>query len=342
MYILEGDGRAVIGRRPVKVDVTAKDGAGMALPEGAVLLAARRGDGPAAGVLSPRPSQMIVPRVDDGANIAVRVLTGQGRSLFAEGTTVNLTIRTDRTHDVEGDVVVVRDVPVSGLAYCDLVDIAAQDATRLQVTALAIPRNTPLGPLAAAARDATRHILGSDDSMSARSLLVAVDMSVSMMGAFDDGTVAAATDIVAGLSDVIGIGQELRVCLLAEEPVLLPPAEPADLAAATMTEVRRTGLGCGFRSMAGLPVLADGGVTFVVTDAVPADAAALRSARRSGRNVRLVLADQRRPTRWAADLPTTLLGRPPGDVDATAHLLGSPARLTAAVGSMLDRTPAVR
>jgi hypothetical protein len=339
MYILAGDDRAVIARRPVKIEVSGKDGAGTTLPEGAVLMAARRGEGPAPGALSPRPSQMILPRIDDGPAVVVRVLPGRGVGLFAEGTTVNLTIRTDRGRDGEGDVVVVRDVPVSGLAVCDLVALEIHDATRLQVFALAIPRNTPLGPLAAAARDATRHRLGDDDTMRARSLLVAVDMSVSMSAAFRDGTVAATVDVVAGMSDVIGVGQELRVCLLAEHPVLLPPAEPADLAAATLDAAGTTGMGCGFRSVpAGLPTVA-GGLTFVVTDGVPADAAMLRTARRRGEDIRLVVADRRRPSPRAADLPVTLLGPPPGGVDAAAHLLRTPGLLSGTVGSMLDRIP---
>jgi hypothetical protein len=342
MYILEGDDRATITRRPVKVEVSGKDGSGAALPEGAVLLAARRGDAPAPGALSPRPSQMILPTVDEETRTVVRVLPGQGGSLFAEGTSLNLTVRTDRTHDVDGDVVVMRDAPVSGRAYCDLVVVEVQDATRLQVTALAIPPNTPLGPLAAAARDAARHRLGIEAATQSGSLLVAVDMSVSMSAAFADGRISAVVDVVVGIADVIGLGQELRVCLLAEQPVLLPLAELADLAAATMVEVGRTGLGCGFRAIPpGLPTPEDG-VTFVVTDGVPADAAALRSARRRGEDLHLVLADRRAPSPWAADLPATLVGPPPDGVDASTHLLNSPHLLREMVGSMLDRTPVMQ
>ena len=336
-YILDDDDRATVGRRPVTVTVTGRDGAGRPMPEGSVLLAARAGDVPAQGALRPRPSMMVLPRIEE--RTVVRVLPGQGRDVFDEGTILNLTLRTDRTRDADEDVVVIRDVEVSGLGFRDLLSVEVADHARLTVTALNAVADKPLGRLSAAARAAARHRLGVERTDEPTDLLVAVDMSASMAPAFADGTVAAVVDIVVGLAQVTGFGRDLQVWLLGEQAVRVPaPDEPTELATATMSAIAATGLGCGFRSApAGIP---DGReqVVFVVTDAVPPDAGELRAARLRGQDRRLVVVDRGLPSRAAADLPTTVLEPPPAGVDAAKHLLDTPELLTATVAAMLAGT----
>lgn len=339
-YILDDDDRVTIGRRPVTVTVTGRDATGRVVPEGTVLLEARIGEAPARTARRPRPSVLVLPRVEEP--VVVRVLPGQGRPLFPEGTILDVTLRTERSRGADEDVVVVRDVEVSGLTFRDLLAVEALDDTRLRVTALNAVSDPQIPPLAQAARAAARHRLGVERAAQAHDLLVAVDMSASMAPRFRDGSVPAVVDVVVGLSQVIGHGRDLGVVLLAEPPVPVGPAEPIDLAAATASAVGDVGLGCGFRSSPRAPRVDRETIVFVVTDAVPVDVAAIRRARSQGENRCLVVVGHGRPSRAAGDIPTTVLRPPPPQVPAPAHLLRAQDVLADTVGSMLAAAGAVR
>ncbi|MBL8926650.1 MAG: hypothetical protein JNM77_10465 [Pseudonocardia sp.] len=332
-YILDDDDRVTIARRPLKLTVTARTAAGRTLREGGVLLTAEVGGAPAPHALVARPSQMVL-RAVEGTTV-VRVLPGEGLPAFPEGTILDLTLRTDGTRDVDGDVVIVRDVEVSGLVVRDLLQIEQHDPNRLTVSALRVVSDEPLGPLSAAARAAARHRLGVERASEPRDLLVAVDMSASMAPRLADGTVAAVVDVVVGLSQVIGAGRGLTVSLLAEPTRRVLADVPAELAAATTREAKAAGLSCGFRSVPPGDGVNRETVVYVVTDAVPADVAALRAARGRGENLSLVLVGCGRPSRAAADVPTARLTPPPPGVSADEHLRSSPELLGDLVAAML-------
>lgn len=153
-YILDNHDRVAVARRPVTVTVAGGR-------EGGVRLTAHRGDAvDDGGAILPRPGVMVLPRV--GGRTVIRVEPGHGHHVFAEGTLLNLTLRTDRTRDAEEDVVIVRNVEVSGLALRDLVAIDVEDDRRLSVSALNAVVDTPIGKLPAAARAAARTRLGVD------------------------------------------------------------------------------------------------------------------------------------------------------------------------------------
>lgn len=331
-YILDDNDRVTIHRRPLTVTVSGRDAAGAPLAEGTVLLAARLGDAPAPSALTPRPSMLKLPRLHGPT--AVRVVPGQGRRVFPEGTILDLTLQTDRGRSGDEDVVVVQDVEVSGLVSRDLLVVAEHDGARLSVTALKVVADKPLGRLSQQARAAARHRLGVERTAEPHDLLVGVDLSSSMAPRIADGSVTAVVDVIVGLSQVIGSGRRLDVALLGDRAVPVPDAPPAELAAATARAIAENGTGCGFRAVPPGRPLGRETLAFVVTDAVPADVAALRATRRQGENRTLVILSDGRASRAADDVPTTVL-RPPHDVDATEHLLGAPHLLGELVDGMI-------
>jgi hypothetical protein len=330
-YILDDNDRVTIRRRPLTVTVSGRDAAGAPLPEGTVLLAARLGDAPAPSAVTPRPSMLKLPRLHGPT--AVRVLPGQGRRVFPEGTILDLTLQADAGRSGDDGTVVVQDVEVSGLVSRDLLVVDEHDASRLSVTALKVVADKPLGRLSQQARAAARHRLGVERTAQSHDLLVGVDLSSSMAPRIADGSVTAVVDVVVGLSQVIGSGRRLDVALLGDRTVPVPDAPPAELAAATARAIAANGMGCGFRAVPPGRPLDRETVAFVVTDAVPADVAALRATRRNGENRSLVVLSEGRPSR-NSDVPTTVLV-PPRAGDATEHLLNAPQLLGDLVDGMI-------
>jgi hypothetical protein len=150
-YILDDNDRVTIGRRPVTVTVTGRDGAGVPLPEGAVQLEAWSGEVAARPVLHPRPSTLVLPRVDQP--VVLRVVPGYGDRQFRAGVILDVTLRTERIRTADEDVVVVRDVEVSGF-FRELLRVEVLDAGRLSVTAIDKVTDPQIPPLAQAARAA--------------------------------------------------------------------------------------------------------------------------------------------------------------------------------------------
>jgi hypothetical protein len=181
--------------------------------------------------------------------------------------------------------------------------------------------------------------LGVERIAEAVDLTVAVDLSASMAPVIGDGSVAAVVDGVVGLGQVVGFGRSLDVRLLGERPVDVEPVAPTALAAATMKAIGRAGLGCGFRSVPTTARESPGSVTYVVTDGVPADVAALRAAKRRGEHRHLVVVTSARLPPGAADLGATVVAPPPHGTDATAHLVRAPQELADLVASLLAAVP---
>lgn len=127
----------------------------------------------------------------------------------------------------------------------------------------------------------------------------------------------------------------MHVSLLAEPTRRVMADVPAELAAATTREAKGAGLSCGFRSVPPGDGVNRETVVYVVTDAVPADVAALRAARGRGENLSLVIVGDGRPSRAAADVPTARLTPPPPGVSADDHLRSSPELLGDLVAAML-------
>jgi hypothetical protein len=82
--------------------------------------------------------------------------------------------------------------------------------------------DVPLSPLGSAARSSARQVIGRGPAQSDGSVMVALDVSASMRPWFDDGSAAAATDIVVGVVAATGIRNVAAVLVGAEiTPVVI-------------------------------------------------------------------------------------------------------------------------
>ena len=329
--VLEGDGQATIDRRPVTVAVTG-------LPPSAFRLLVMDGQHEAPGVIRQRPGVIVLPRAvveQLRRPLTIRLLPERAGE-FAAGAALTVRVTTEPTFDSAGDDVLVQAVDVSGLPVRDVIEIGALDRATLSVKANKVVRDEQLGPLASAARAAARAHL-RDAAPDPVNILIAVDTSASMAYPLSWLSVDAVVDVLAGMSQVIGQDRELAVCLLAGGVVRLEPVPVRELAAETRGAIQRVRPGCGFRSApSGLPVRPPS-VTYVVTDAVPADVASLAAAGGpEDRRHLVLLADGGEPEPpEAARLPVTRVRPATGGVDTPTRMLNTPPELAALVGSLL-------
>ena len=91
--------------------------------------------------------------------------------------------------------------------------------------------DTPLSPLASAARTSARKVLGRSDQPSHSPVLVALDTSASMLPVFAGGGAAAAVDVVVGVAAAVGI-TDVSAALIGEEAVRVECGAAAELAEA--------------------------------------------------------------------------------------------------------------
>jgi hypothetical protein len=326
-YRLNGHDRITIARRPIKVTVSS------AGPPGQVVLGARRGAEPDLGAQHPRPGEMILPNVV--GETVVRVTPGPSRDMFLDGTVVSVTLSTQRSRDADEDVVLVLPIDVSSRFHRDVVAVDL-DGGRLSVTALDVVVDRPLPPLPAAARGAARACLGVDRLPEPVDVVMAVDTSASMVPAFLDGSVAAAVDVLAGLSQVIGRDREPLVYLIGEGAHPLPETPLAELTATTVAAMERFGFGCGCRGALPEPAGSTGAFTFIVADAVPADIATPGATGPADPMRHVVLLGPRETHRPRSGEPTlTVIPPPPEGMKACAHLMSAPGLLVDVMRSLL-------
>jgi hypothetical protein len=326
-YILTNNDCVPFPRRTITVTVVGGQ-------PGQITLSARCGQrvGKNAGG---NPGVMDLPKI--AGHTVIRIEPRNG-GLFPDGTIVSLELRTSGAEGGEPDVAMVCDVEVSGLPFRDLVAIDAPGTGEaLSVTALKAVKDPHVGPLAKKARAAARAHLGTDRIRDAVHVLVAVDMSVSMVAALEDGSIGAALEIIAGLSQVIDADRVPEVFLLAEKQDRLPTVEIKDVAESAVREIGRRGLGCGFQSTPPELPVPPNSLTYVITDAVPADVTVMAGAHqtRTARHLLVVNGVEDRPT----SLPMTLLSAPPPGADVAEHLLKHYGDLSRLVASMLAGVP---
>lgn len=295
---------------------------------------------------SPRGGQLILPTIIGRTTVQVTGAVEGAR--FGTGTGVTITLRLDQTAGSDEEHVVIRNADLGGRVVREVVELEVAEDGRLTITALEVVTDPALDPLAEAARAAARAHLRCDRTPGAVSLRVAVDMSASMDVAVRDGSLAAAVDVVAGLSHVVGADKragtyrKLEVCLVTDRPVPLPGVPAKDLAKATLEQVGRTGRGCGFSSTATGPP-AGGSVTYIITDAVPPDIAALRAAHRPDDVRHLVLVDPALGSGFGStggsppgsDVPMSVFPAVPPGTPAGEYLLRHPDVLATLVASLV-------
>jgi hypothetical protein len=331
-YNLKDNQQAKVARRTLMLTVSGGR-------PGEIVLTARHGEEVERN--DPRGNPGALSQLEINEHTVVRIEPRPGGRPFPHGTIASLELVTSRNANGDQDSIMVCDVEVSGAPFRDMVTInVSEDEKSLTVTALHPGDDPEVNDLAKMARAAARAYLGFDRLHEAVRVLVAVDMSASMAPALSDGSVGAALELIIGISQVIDSDRIPEVFLLTEQPEKLSGVGIKDVATNAVQEIqdqKKRRLGCGFRATSAELTSASNSLTYVITDAVPADVAALEAAHgASTAQHLLVLGDAE--DRFTS-LPMTLLPAPPADADAADHREGHYDNLSRLVESMLVTVP---
>lgn len=239
-YLLDGAGSARLPRRPLSVTLAV-----VGPRTSGVRLVARLANGEDAPVRVHSPGMLIVPRVDD--EIIIAAVPEPGLAQFDEDTVLHVTIGPDSPQDIDADYAQLAPREVSGLASIELATIAPATVDQVAVTTRLTVADAPLPPLSSRARVACRGALGVDTLPPERQVApgCVIAASASVAALVDDGTLAAATDIVAGITAVISGPQPLRACLADDKYTEVPTGPIGELAARVQRTLGASGYGIG-------------------------------------------------------------------------------------------------
>src|SRR4029077_10591173 len=179
-------------------------------------------------VVRPTAHHAVLPRITGEVTIGVRPV---GAPRFGPGHVIHLAIAHDNPAEVDPVQVLFDPVDVSGDSAVMFAVLRPQGAhVEVGISAVA---DVPLSPLGSAARSSARQVIGRGPGQSDGSVVVALDVSASMRPWFDDGSVAAATDVVVGVVAAAGMRNVAAVLVGAEvTPVMIdaPGAAESDIA----------------------------------------------------------------------------------------------------------------
>ncbi len=186
-------------------------------------------------VIRPTAHHAVLPRITGEVTIGVRPV---GAPRFGPGTVIHLAIAHDNPAEVDPVQVLFDPVDVSGDSALMFAVLRPQGShIEVAISALA---DVQLSPLGSAARSSARQVIGRGPSQSDESVLVALDISASMRPWFDDGSAAAATDIVVGVVAAAGIRNVAAVLVGAEvTPVVIDAPGDADSDVAGLADAVR-------------------------------------------------------------------------------------------------------
>lgn len=188
-------------------------------------------------VVRPTAHHAVLPRITADVTIGVRPV---GAPRFGPGTVIHLAIAHDNPAEVDPVQVLFDSVDVSGDSGV-MFAVLRWQGSHIEVGVNAVA-DVPLSPLASAARSSARQVIGRGPAQSDVSVMVALDVSASMRPWFDDGSAAAATDIVVGVVAAAGIRNVAAVLVGAEvTPVVIDAPGAADSDVAQLADaVRRS------------------------------------------------------------------------------------------------------
>lgn len=194
--------------------------------------------------------------------------------VFAPNSTFSVVIGAESQ---EADRVVLSAVDASGLRRRDLVTLSPV-GDEIVVTALAETRESALVPLAARARVAAREVLSTSAVPADRSVAiqVVVDGSASMRPHLNSGAVERVLELLMGVGHVISSSRRVAASVCGQSLTRLAEQRMDAFAAAILPDATALPASIGFRSA----LIPDGGagtLTYVVTDAIPADLMAGRA-----------------------------------------------------------------
>jgi hypothetical protein len=206
--------------------------------------------------------------------VLIRISPPDGLSVFPSDSTYSVIVGPEGR---DADRLMLRSLDASGLQRRDVITMVPLGG-EVMVSAVGHTAEPVLPPLAAKARTAAREVLGMPtvSAEQAVALAVAVDTSASMQRCLGAGTVSNVLQLLMGLGQVVASSQRVGSNLVGQSLSRLPD-QPLDAFALPVTEAARAmPPSIGFRS----DLVPDAGaqaVTYVLTDAVPADLPSART-----------------------------------------------------------------
>jgi hypothetical protein len=250
----------------VKLQRLGAPGAGPAvLPElEAVALTADGGERALTDVI--RHSGTLVLAVHEPTLIRIRPSTSSGT--FPTGSVYGLVVGPEGT---DSDRAALKSVDASGLRSCSLVTLSPSGPD-VVVTAVAQAAQVVLPPVADQARATAREVVGAPrvSASEAVAVRVVIDASASFRPVLACGWLAAMIELVSGVATVISSAASLPVTACGRSQFALGDHQFAQPGTATADEVVEIPPSIGFRS-ALVPSGGGHGLTYVITDGVPAD-----------------------------------------------------------------------
>lgn len=261
-YVLDGRSSAQLDRGPLAVRLANSGAAAQAR------LAARSDSGNPVRVIQTSPDFMILPSIDE--SVSVGAVPDRGLERFPQGTVLHVSIQPENAATTGGDIATLAPRDVSGLAFVDLASVAPDANGKLAITTRLAVEDSSLPPVAAAARIASRGVLGADHVSASKELKVrcVVDASTSMATAFARNAVGACGDIVTGMAAVLGDESSIEFVVPAPSFTTFQTATAGSLGD-TLATVPPTGLGIAPDLRAALAAPVSGRtLTVVVTDGI--------------------------------------------------------------------------
>lgn len=202
-----------------------------------------------------------------GEPVTIRMRPPVGAATFGPDSSYTISIGGDTP---ESDRVVLNSVDASGLRHRDLVTLVPV-RDEIVVTALGDTWEAELPPAAARARTAARAVLAEWDVPEDQAVLnVVVDVSASMRPYLRSGALEGALELVMGATQSVSSSPRVHGALCGQYRAGIGDHDLTSFAAGIAARAGQQSLSIGFRSRL-VPEGGDGDLTYVITDAVPAD-----------------------------------------------------------------------
>ncbi|GGA55430.1 hypothetical protein GCM10011490_01620 [Pseudoclavibacter endophyticus] len=349
-YMLEGQTAVRLTPKPLTISLQ------MTGPVQGRLIA-MMGSEPIADAVRPRPELLILPTVTDTVTLRIEPV---GADVFPQGARGNVSVSVNEPGAVDPERAVLPPLDLAGLSRQTALSIArGDDGLRVRSEVREAVRIT-LNPLGDAARVVATELVGRQrlDDDEAIDVVVAVDASASFRRQVAAGQLRRVVDVVEGIAAVIDPDRraEGHVLTATGYPVTTAPGRTLAAAFAAAFDAVTPETGAALASGATSPLRglaahpgndAPRRLTYVITDAAPADRSAFESLGLPGRSVaHLVVIG--RGSAWrlqrGPDVPTTLfdlerIGAAPADPAAADPLATQLPALRPLVADLLRGRP---
>lgn len=215
-----------------------------------------------------RHSGTLVLAVHEPTLIRIRPSTRSGT--FPIGSVYGLVVGPEGS---DSDRAALKSVDASGLRSCSLVTLSPSGSD-VVVTAVAQAAQVVLPPAADQARATAREVVGAPrvSASEAVAVRVVIDASASFRPVIAGGWLATTIELVSGIATVISSAESLPVTACGRSQFALGDHRFAQPGTSTADEIAEIAPSIGFRS-ALVPDGGGRGLTYVITDGVPADLA---------------------------------------------------------------------